>query len=121
MINRPPSPARASHAHSWVTWGLLLLLLVYFGMVWLLEGVNLRDWLAGLASLSPTAFIWEFVKLFWVIFRHFIRSKGNLHVLGLNGAAEEKNPRKRQNSRDSIPRTHNFCFQSKIPSIVNPN
>ncbi|MCL4264336.1 MAG: hypothetical protein KJ069_14025 [Anaerolineae bacterium] len=74
MINRsrPMSTPRISHAHGWFTLGLFALLFIYFLMVWLLEGVNLRAWLAGLLQLTPLDLIWEFIGLLWLIFRHFI-------------------------------------------------
>lgn len=75
MINRPSRPSsapRISHAHSWYSWGLVGLLLIYALMIWLLEGINLRAWLTEVLFLPPAALVLEFIGLFWIILRHFI-------------------------------------------------
>lgn len=72
MTNRPAPPPRVSHGQRWFTLGLYGLLAAYFVIVWLLEGINLRAWLAEVLLLPPTALIWEFITLFVVILRHFL-------------------------------------------------
>ncbi len=71
MTNQPLTPKQSSHAHGWFTLVLFCLLFLYLFIVWLLEGINFREWLVQQMPITSAIFL-DLLALGWRIFRHFI-------------------------------------------------